>query len=271
MSEKKIFIGGYTKSGTTFIGRACGLFNGVYAKGELDFFRIFFRGLERMVVDYNENIGHVNREVYDGNGSLEPVSIPTFRKISDQMFLNIYFAGQPVPDDCKVIVEKSPHNIFWVKQILDVYPDAKFLCVYRPPQPVFRSLMRHMTDNRSTAFADPTYERRQKMLAAFEKRWNRYVGRIEEFRHRMNVIRYDSAAADNEALMKFIEQELLGYSPGLRAPIETLSKDHYLQSLPEEKRARSLVQTGPYKIKLSDDEMAFLSNECREPDISFDF
>ena len=57
MTAKKIFIGGYTKSGTTFIGRAFGLLNGVYAKGELDYFRIFYRGMEKMVVEYNENIG----------------------------------------------------------------------------------------------------------------------------------------------------------------------------------------------------------------------
>ena len=271
MPHKKIFIGGYTKSGTTFIGRAFGLFNGVYAKGELDYFRIFFRGVEKLVVEYNENIGHVNREVYDGNGSLEPISIPTFRTINDEIFLNIYFSGQPVPDDCDVLVEKSPHNIFWIKQILDVYPDARFLCVYRSPQYVFRSLMRHMADNRASEFADPAYETRNKMLTAFQKRWSHYIERIEKFRSRMNIIQYDSAAADNAALMKFIEQEMLGYSPGLRAPIESLTKEHYLKSLPKEKRAKSLVQTGPYKIELSKEELAFIASECREPDISFDF
>lgn len=271
MTAKKIFIGGYTKSGTAFVGRAFGLFNGVYAKGEMDYFRIFFRGMEKMVVEYNDNIVHVNREVYDGRGTLEGVTINGFREIMDQMFLHIYFSGKPAPADCDVIVEKSPHNIFWVKQIFDVYPSASFLCVYRSPQPVFRSLVRHMTDHRDTEFANPSFERRRKMLTAFQKRWTRYVGIMENYRHKMKIIRYDAAAADNAGLLQFIEQEMLGYSPGLRAPVETLSKEHYLQSLPEAERAKSLVQIGPYKVKLSEEEMAFLSSECREPDISFDF
>ena len=156
---------------------------------------------------------HVNREVYDGNGSLEGVTVNGFREINDQLFLHIYFSGKPIPQDCDVIVEKSPHNIYWVKQILDIYPDAKFLGVYRKPEAVFRSLMRHMTDHRSEQFKDPSFERRKNMLNNFQKRWMKCVDALQTYRHRMHVIRYDTAAADNQGLIDFLQHELLGYSP----------------------------------------------------------
>lgn len=271
MSPRKIFIGGYTKSGTTFIGRAFGLFNNVYAKGELDYFRIFYKGFEELVVDYNKNISIVNREVYDGKGSLEPVTVKSFRRLHDKMFTHLYFAGKPVPDDCQVMVEKSPRNIFMLNQISYLFPDAVNVCVYREPQAVFRSLMRHMADHRDSNFFDPDYKKRSSMLHGFFVRWNKYADIIEEKRTMIKLVNYEAAAADNQAFLDFAEKEILGFSPGLRAPVETLSKEYYLKSLPQEARDKSLVQTGPHKIILSRNEVDLINENSRIPSMSFDF
>ena len=268
---RKIFIGGYTKSGTTFVGRAFGLFNGVYAKGEQDYFRLFFKGMRGLIVAYNKNIAVVNKEVYDGRGTLEPVTNTSFQSLHDKIFNHIFFAGKPVPEDCTTIVEKSPHNIFWLPQITQIFPDAINICVYREPKAVFRSLMRHMADHRDPGFSDPEFAKRTNMLKGFCKRWDEYAGIIEKNRGILKVIQYQSAADDNQAFVDYLMKEILLHSPGLRAPVETLSKEHYLKSLPADAQAKSLVQTGPHKIVMTEDEIATIDRLCRAPDIAFDF
>lgn len=268
---RKVFVGGYTKSGTTFVGRAFGLFNGVYAKGELDYFRLFHDGFGKLVQGYNRNIDVVNREVYDGFGSLQPVDNTSYRVLHDKIFKHLFFAGKPIPQDCVTIVEKSPHNVFWYPKIRKLFPGAVNLAVYRPADQVFRSLMRHMMDHRDPGFVDPKYVKRQNMLKGFIARWPDLISMMEENRPDLRVIRYETAAADNEALVEFLGEKILGGSPGLKAPIESLSKENYLKSLPEEARAKSLVQTGPHKIKLSDQEIGLLNKNCPAPNITFDF
>ncbi len=270
-AQQKIFIGGYTKSGTTFVGRAFGLFNGVYARGEQDYFRIFAKNMREMVVSYNDNITHVNKEVYDGRGSLKPLAPDDFRDLHDKIFKHIFFANKPVPSDCTTIVEKSPRNIYFVEDIKAIFPEAVNICVYREPKAVFRSMMRHMADHRDPEYMDPNCTLRKNMLTEFFKFWAHYIGVVEKKRQILNVIRYNNAAADHQALLDYIEKDILKHSPGLRAPIETLSKEHYLNSLPDEARAKSLVQTGPYKIKLSTKETTMIERKCRAPNIKFDF
>lgn len=271
MQPKKIFIGGYAKSGTTFVGRVFGLFNNVYAKGELDYFRLFAKGLERLVVSYNQNIEIVNKEVYDGRGSLEPVTPNSFRQMHQKMFEHLFFAGQPVPEDCQAIVEKSPRNVFWIELIKKVFPDSTNVCVYRDPYPVFRSLIRHMADHRDEKFRDPAFKDRIEMLENFCDYWGTYITTVEKYRSLLTMVRYQKAADDNAGFVDFAEKQILGFSPGLKAPVESLSKENYLKSLPPELREKSLVQTGPYKIALSDEERNIIGDKCRTPDVTFDF
>lgn len=268
---RKVFVGGYTKSGTTFIGRAFGLFKGVYAKGELDYFRLFNDGVGKLIQEYNRNIQIVNKEVYDGYGSLEPVSADSYRQLHDKMFKHLFFAGKNIPKDCEVIVEKSPHNVYWYPRIRVLFPNATNLAVYRPPQPVFRSLMRHMMDHRDKRFADPEFEKRKSMLQGFTQRWGQLITVLESNHPQLRVMQYESAAKDNEALIDFLGSKILGTSPELKAPIESLSKESYLKSLPKEAREKSLVQTGPHKITLSAQEIGILEKNCQPPKISFDF
>lgn len=268
---RKIFVGGYTKSGTTFIGRAFGLFQGVYARGELDYFRIFFDGLRELAMNYNTNVHYVNKEVYDGFGSLKQIDNDSFRKLHDKIFKHLFFNGEHIPNDCTAIVEKSPRNIFWIPIIRKTFPMAQIVAVYRPPHPVFRSFLRHMMDHRDKNFSDPDFPGRRDALTKFVRRWGSMIETMEKNSSDLTVIQYESAAKDNAALVEFLASQVLGGSPKLEASIESLSKESYLQTLPEEARAKSLVQVGPYKLQLSDEEIGILEKNCRAPNIPFDF
>lgn len=268
---KKIFVGGYSKSGTTFIGRAFGIINGVYARGEEDYFRQMFNQMNKHLREYNINLHFVNKEVYDGKGTLKPVKNETVRAFHQFTFYHLFFNGNGMPADCKATVEKSPHNINWIDQIDFTFPDARHVCVYRPAKPVFRSMLRHMRDNRDQAFDDPASETRQKTLKNFTTKWPEYLKVIEQKRDRLQLVRYDNVAADTASFLDFAQQEVIGEKLGLAAPVETLTKESYLAGLPPEARATSLVQTSANKIVLSQEEEALIAATCGDPDTEYDF
>lgn len=268
---KKIFVGGYTKSGTTFVGRAFDIINGVYAKGEEDYFRLVFGGLNKLTQDFNRNIEIVNREVYDGFGSIPPVDRDSLRLLQQKVFFHIFFGGKPVPEDCFATVEKSPHNIFRLREISFTFPKAINVCVYRPAEPVFKSLMRHMRDHRNAEYDDPENELRQNMLKGFCKKWPTYVEIIEKNRAHLKMVQYQSVADDTSGFLDFAQEDILGRKLGLSKGVETLSKEHYLSTLPEEARAKSLVQTSANKITLTDTERTLIADHCKNPAIDFDF
>ncbi len=268
---RKIFIGGYTKSGTTFVGRCFDILNGVYSKGEEDYFRLFFAGLNRLAGRFNHNIRIVNREVYDGRGSIEPINEKSIRLLQQKVFLHIFFNGEDVPDDCLAIVEKTPQNIFRLKEIQSVFPDAINVCVYRSSDSVFRSLMRHMGDHRHAAFFNPSSNHRRTMLKKFCKKWPTYIDIIQNNQSYLLTVQYKAIVADTASFLNFIQDRIFGKRPEHSAPIETLSKDYFLSILPEKAREKSLIQTGLSRIALTEEELATLSKHCPNPAINFDY
>lgn len=272
MSTDFIFIGGYAKSGTTFVGRVFDIINGVYGRGEMDYFRIFAPDLNKQLTEYNRNLLTVNKEVYDGAGSLAPVTKDQARIIHRRLFLDLFFNGSPLPDDCSVIVEKSPRNIFHIAEIDFIFPKAKVVCVYRDPIPVFRSLMRHMSDHRSAAYRDPTSEKRTAFLDSFIKnRWPLYIKILKNAPSFVRVVRYDTIAADTAGFIDYAETQLIGVKRGIKRDLNTLTKDYYLSQLSPEARAKSLVQTGGATVHVSDAEISRIERDCELPTGPFDF
>lgn len=268
---KKIFVGGYTKSGTTFVGRAFDIISGVYARGEEDYFRQMFNQMNKHLRDYNVNLHYVNKEVYDGQGKLKPLNNKTVRAFHQFTFYHLFFNGKPIPEDCLVTVEKSPHNIYWVDQISFTFPEAVHVCVYRQAKPVFRSLLRHMRDHRDPAYDDPMSEARQTLLRKFAAKWPTYIKIIEEKRSQLHLVRYDQVAADTAGFLDYAQKAVIGEELGLSAPLETLTKEYYLANLPPEARETSLVQTNGNKIVLSKAEDAIIEQHCIDPDTDYDF
>lgn len=266
-----VFIGGYSKSGTTFLGRVLGLFEGVYAKGEEDFFRIFYKDMNRLCQEFNGNIGTVNKEVYDGQGTIPQMTVGSFRELNQKIFYHLYWGAGDAPTDCRWTVEKSPHNIFWLRQIEEIFPGSVKLSIIRDSKPVFRSFMRHMRDHRDAKFADPDFKLRKESMDHFIVRWNRVAKATEDYRSNLITISYDALSANTEAFIDFARQQIFKKQIPLTATIESISKEAYLKSLPKEARAKSLVQVGPSTISLSAEEETLLEEKCKLPQVSFDF
>jgi len=270
-TPKMVFIGGHTKSGTTFVGRALDLFDNVCVKGEMDYFRQFFAQLNGIANKYNSGNELINREVYDGQGTLVPIDENMMADIHRSIFTRLYCAGTEVPDDARFWVEKSPYNIYYTAAIRLIFPDAAIVCVYREPKAVFRSLVRHLADHRDAKHEDLHSQARKDTLDSFLKRWKNYIAHLEKFRERIILVQYQRVADDKQGFIDFARKSIFEENLGLCAPIETLSKENYLKSLPEEARAKSLVQIGPYKVELSDEELDTIEANCRPVKTTFDF
>ncbi len=267
-----VFVGGYTKAGTTFLGRVLGNFEGVYARGEMDFFRIFAGNYRKLAAEYSKNIETVNKEVYDGRGDLKPVTVERARKTLHTLFEDLFFNGSERPEDCKVAVEKSPRNMFHLEQINFAFPDAPIVHIYRAPQDCYQSLMRHMSDHRDKAYLDPDSPVRRGFLRDFVNRWNEYKGHVQS-KHmaRVKTVTYEALCGDLEGFVDFARQHIFRADLALRAPLETLSKEAYLESLPKGAREKSLVQLGDRKVTLADEEIAAIRTYCHAPKLKIHF
>jgi len=270
-AHRKIFLGGYTKSGTTFLGRSFDIFEGVYARGEMDYFHFFYDQINRLGGKYSDNVRIVNREVYDGFGDYQPITNKSAFALHEKIFLHLYFNGEETPEDCRYIVEKTPRNIFHFENIKRCFPDCDFVMLYRAPEDVFKSLMRHMADHRSSVYRDSESGLRRSMFKNFVKSWNKMIDIIRANREQMYLIRYDTLAADTGGFLDFAQSEILKEKLPLLRPLNSLTKRSYLESLPEKARAKSLVQVGDSAIQLSDNELEFLERKCKTIVEGFDF
>lgn len=270
-NKNMVFVGGYTKSGTTFIGRSLGIFKEVEAYGELDYFRICFSNIQNTAKKFAGNIKTVNEEVYDGNGSIPLVTNDSVRRLHQKTFFHLLLGGKGLNQGCQFVVEKSPRNIFHMKNIQYVFPGSTFVGIYRPADAVFKSLMRHMADHRDNEYANPDFKTRRDMLNGFLERWEKLIEIIETKRSDMQLVSYQSVADDTAGFLDYAKEKIFRADLELGAPIESLSKEAYLKSLPKERREKSLVQVGKSKIQLSEEELSILNENCRAPDVSFDF
>ena len=266
-----IFIGGYTKSGTTFLGRTLEAFGGVYSRGEMDFLRLFAGSIPKIYAEYNQNLQYVNEEVYDGQGSLKPVTVGQQRRMLSRMFFDLFFNGEPVPNDCKLVIEKSPRNLFNILTAKNIFEVIRYVNIYRPAQPVFRSMMRHMADHRTEDYLDPNSDLRKKSLESFIGRWDRQIKIMEYLNGRVVQVQYDTVTADMQGFLDFANKRIFPEPLEQVMGVEKLTKEAYLQSLPPDRRETSLVQTKTNRIQLSDEEKTRLSKECAEPNVTFDF
>jgi len=268
---KLVFVGGHSKSGTTFIGRALGLFNDVCSKGELDYFRLYFKELNTLTDGYNVNIDYVNREVYDGIGNLGRIDDKAMVRIHRSVFMELFQSGVPVPADSKFWVEKSPQNVHWTNAINFIFPEAVIVAVYRDPVAVFRSRLRHMADHRDGELKNVASPERQEFRRTFIEGWYTWIGQLEKYKDRLMPVNYQHVVDDTKGFLDFAAERIFKEDLGLKAPVETLSKEYYLSQLPEERRAKSLVQTNMKRLTLSEKEISIIKEKCRSPEVPFAF
>ncbi len=125
----------------------------------------------------------------------------------------------------KRILFKSPDNTAKMGMLHDLYPEAKFIHIYRDPYKVLMSTINMFEEGiRAMTFEPvPSHELIEKMAVQFYKRiYTRYLK--------------DMARVPKEQLVE------IAYSDLVKAPIDTLAQIYNTLSLPGFDRARPLMQ-----------------------------
>jgi hypothetical protein len=127
---KFIFIGGSGRSGTTFVQKLLLIHSKIAGGDEFDFLPQFMEVYRRMIS--GNQLGNRQKHFYTAEELnqawtefIESLFLPTFNSKTGTEFIS----------------EKTPDNIFEIQALLDLFPDAKFIFVYRDGRDVVNSFI----------------------------------------------------------------------------------------------------------------------------------
>lgn len=156
-------------------------------------------------------------EVFDLNG-LSPADLKLWKDSLDLLMRKITLRHN------KPIVLKSPSHTFRVKTLVEMYPDAKFIYIYRNPYSVFRSTV-HLRETmiRENGLSAPRpLDHRNEVIHFFNKAFDIY----ERERHlipegNLHEVRFEDLESDPLGEMQNCYEQLgLGNFDTLRSMIE---------------------------------------------------
>ena len=151
-----IFVVGNSRSGTTMMGRILGKHPSVYTFGELHFFGQlcappFSSELsQKMVEELAAELHCIQREGYRTHGDSHRFlgeaqafleRIATYPGTSASLF-EAFLYHEAAENDRTIPCDQTPRNVFYIADILELYPNARVINMIRDPRDVLLSQKR---------------------------------------------------------------------------------------------------------------------------------
>ena len=151
-----IFIVGNSRSGTTMMGRILGKHPDIYTFGELHFFGQlcappFSSELgKELTVKLASQLHCVQREGYRTHGNpqryLEDarafLADLTISPVTSASLFKAFLCHEAVENDRSIPCDQTPRNVFYIPEILELYPEARIINMIRDPRDVLLSQKR---------------------------------------------------------------------------------------------------------------------------------
>jgi len=174
LGKKLFFISGTPKSGTTWMQKALDAHPQIFCAGEGHFFNVLADLINQATQIYNKKLlDTVAREVYEGK--------PYYPNITEQdcdflvtTFVGLMLAKRGVKESASHIGDKTPVNVLMLEYIHRIFPEAKFIHIYRDGRDVAVSTYKHGLRNGENPSLSKCIE-----LAA--ERWVQYNRAAIEF------------------------------------------------------------------------------------------
>ncbi len=155
-SEKKLFVVGNSRSGTTMMGRILGNHSDVFTFGELHFFGQLWSpthtsGLnEADAIELASKLLCIQRIGYRKHGDPQQFQEDA-RKLCDGIdghsitpadLFSSFLRYETTLNGKSIPCDQTPRNVFYIDEILKVYPQAKIINMVRDPRDVLLSQKR---------------------------------------------------------------------------------------------------------------------------------
>jgi hypothetical protein len=236
---KQIFIVGSSRSGTTMMGRILANHSDIFTFKELHFFGTIWTNNSESNLDKKQQIDLLSRLLcIEKNGLFQQGNISDFNEIARTILidknvsspLSIYelFLAKTTSDNkCFIACEQTPKNLYYLKEILSYFPDAKVINMVRDQRDVLLSQKKKWKRRFLGASSIPlseairSYINYHPILTA--KVWNSSLEYSTEFKDnkRVKIVKFEDLLVDPigviENLCQFLE---IDYNPEmLKVPV----------------------------------------------------
>lgn len=223
--ERIYFIVGNSRSGTTMMMRIVNNHPQLHALSELHFFEQLWSPSDRdkaispeEATSLADRLLHVSREGYltkivQGKYRAEAeklvsenLSAPIFGQdvFREVAFLETHNAGKQIP------CEKTPQNVFYIKEILELYPQARILNMVRDPRGVLLSQKRKWKRRKMGAhfitWKEATRLRINYHPITISRLWNSSIGASLQFEEhpQVHTVHFEDIIGDAENTIRKI-------------------------------------------------------------------
>ncbi|MFT7588985.1 MAG: hypothetical protein ACI959_001199 [Limisphaerales bacterium] len=223
--ERIYFIVGNSRSGTTMMMRIINNHPKLHALSELHFFEQLWSPSDKdkpiskaEATDLADRLLHVSREGYltkivagkyhreaeevISSNLNEPIyGQDVFREVA---FFETNLAGKSIP------CEKTPQNVFYIKEILELYPQARILNMVRDPRGVLLSQKRKWKRRKMGAhfitWKEATRLRINYHPITISRLWNSSIGASLKFENhpQVHTVHFEDIIDDAESTIKKI-------------------------------------------------------------------
>jgi Sulfotransferase family len=260
MAIKPIFIFSITRSGSTLMQRVIAAHDGVATASEPWLLLPFIYALRDtgVVAEYTHPL--MSRAARDFCDAL-PAGVEDYRTELRDFALRLY--ERAAPPGSRYFIDKSPPYYLVADEIVRLFPDGKFVFLWRNPLGVVGSIIDTWQRGawRATGFREDLFIGLPRLVAAYEANRDRvHSVRFEDLlsggeRHWRGLVEYLGLEFDPRSLERFSEVRLNG-SMGDQTGVRRYSK---LDREPTEKWRRTL--TNPLRLAWCRRYLAFLGSE----------
>tara|TARA_B110000459_G_scaffold53241_1_gene59332 strand:- start:428 stop:1441 length:1014 start_codon:yes stop_codon:yes gene_type:complete len=223
---KQIFIVGSSRSGTTMMGRILGNHPTIFTFRELHFFGTIWINNSESNLDRKQQVALLSRLLcIQKNGLFQQDNISDFKDRARTILANknilsplsiyeLFLAEITLDNKCFIACDQTPNNMYYLKEILLYFPNAKVINMVRDQRDVLLSQKNKWKRRFLGASAIPFYETIRSYInyhpILSSKIWNSSLEYTAKFTNnsRVSVVRFEDLLVEPIRIVKEVCQFL---------------------------------------------------------------
>ncbi len=198
------FVGGTPKSGTTWVQRALDLHPEVTCSGEGHYHEYIIKPMFDMLVPYNNKKNFVKDIVYEGESYQPDLTQEIIRDSARSMIE--YMLTQRALSSTRVVGDKTPGNVYVLRDLHIIFQDMLSIIVMRDPRDVAVSRLYHVYRSHDKEVLTRGSALRSEVVKASAKGWaNAFVRSrnfSQDYSDRVLFVKYEEMSTNPVVVMQ---------------------------------------------------------------------